>query len=445
MVQSDSQTAIARRAFDEEAEKLADVREHIENEGIRLRRQMPVTASSSRDADAIQEILLSNADSLASALDQPYFGRLDYYENADNDESPEAEPSDDDANVPETPPKTIYLGTAFIPGKGVFNWTAPVGRLWYTQSHEDGYTAPRGYIATRVDLKRHLRIRDGELLDVNEIFRRQLPAPSSGRQDVLTEALSGAGGDDGHLQVIIETIEPEQYENIANVSDNVLIVQGAAGSGKSEIGLHRIAFLLSPFSHLPERERPTPATTLFVGPSKAFLEYASDILPSLGVREEVARVKFSDWLRGHISQPRTRIGPRIWNDLLNNGEMRNFDERAETFKGSLLMADVIDRHVNETAAEIRRRIPDLPESIPGLEPDGKVSKDQIERALNDVLPTSARGQGLNNRREDFIERIERLVRPTAQIRTRQQTVFEEMQRRSDRRIEVGEWCDGVWK
>ena len=87
---------------------------------------------------------------------------------------------------------------------------------------------------------------------------------------MLTNALSQTGAEDGQLQIIIETIEPDQYESIANTSDKVLVVQGAAGSGKSEIGFHRIAYLLSPFNDVPERERPTPGSTLFVGPSQAF-------------------------------------------------------------------------------------------------------------------------------------------------------------------------------
>ena len=54
---------------------------------------------------------------------------------------------------------------------------------------------------------------------------------------------------------------------------------------RSEIGLHRIAYLLSPFSELGDRAKPTPDSILFLGPSRSFLEYASDILPQLGVEE----------------------------------------------------------------------------------------------------------------------------------------------------------------
>ena len=327
-------------AFQEEAAKLADVIQHIEEQRVSLEGQMPATADHQEAANEIQRILQANADSFYAALDQPYFGRLDYFHTN--------EPADVETDDSAAPLRKIYLGIVFIQGKDVFSWTSPVGRLWYTQSYEDGYTAPRGYIATRVDLKRYIRIRKQTLEGVNDIFRRlppapspeQLPAPSSEqppddsdeRQELLREAVSGVGRDDGHLQVIVETIEPDQYENIANVSDKVLIVQGAAGSGKSEIGLHRIAFLLSPFNDVPESQRPTPNTTLFVGPSQAFLEYAADILPTLGVREGVHQVRFSEWLTEKLSV-RPAVRPRIWNNLLDRGEMTPVRRRSGDVQG----------------------------------------------------------------------------------------------------------------
>ena len=154
-------------AYQEEAEKLADVVRYIEEQRLSLRGQMPATAAHQETANAIQEILQENADSLYSALDQPYFGRLDYFRK-DVGEA-DTEPADDDPDAARPPLQTIYLGIVLIPGKDVFSWTSPVGKLWYTQSYEDGYTAPRGYIPTRVDLKRYIRIRKGQIesLSVN--------------------------------------------------------------------------------------------------------------------------------------------------------------------------------------------------------------------------------------------------------------------------------------
>ncbi len=444
-------------AFQEEAAKLADVIQYIEEQRVSLEGQMPATAAHQESADGIQAILQANADSLYAALDQPYFGRLDYFHTN--------EPANEEADDSAAPLRKIYLGIVFIPGKGVYSWTSPVGRLWYTQSYEDGYTAPRGYIATRVDLKRYIRIRNQTLEGVNDIFRRlppapapeQLPAPSAeqppddseGRQELLREAVSGVGRDDGHLQVIVETIEPDQYENIANVSDKVLIVQGAAGSGKSEIGLHRIAFLLSPFNDVPESQRPTPATTLFVGPSQAFLEYAADILPTLGVREGVHQARFSEWLDEKLSV-RTAVRPRIWNNLLDRGEMTLYDEEAETFKGSLAMADAIERHVAERAQETRRKCGQLSAEVPELEPTPELSDGEVRSALNAALNPSERGRGLNLARARFVNRIASIIQAADRPRPLSHaTTLEDLRRERDRRQAevrgaVEQWCDTAW-
>ena len=438
MLQHNESKALEHPAYEEEAAKLADVLRYIEERHLDLTGQMPATAADQRTADAIQNVLQQNADSLYSAFDQPYFGRIDYFRK-DRGGSGDEPPHTD------TPLMSIYLGIASIGERDVFSWTAPVAKLWYTQSYEDGYTAPRGYIPTRVDLKRYIRIRSRRLEDLNDIFQRQLPAATADEQDVLRRALSGVGRDDGHLQVIVETIEPDQYENIANVSDKVLIVQGAAGSGKSEIGLHRIAYLLSPHSDIAERERPTPDTTLFVGPSQAFLKYAEDmlkdILPTLGVQGNIDQIKFSDWITGRLSA-RTSVNPRIWKHLRSpqaRGEMRLFDERAETFKGSLAMADVIERRVADLANQVRRRCEELPTTIPGID-SLRMTKDQIKSAVNKALPTSERGRRMNRRRADFINQVMLLIRAAGGSRRPTGPDTLRLQRNA-----VDVWCGKRWK
>ena len=435
MAQLRDERSNADPAFAEEAEKLAQVLEHIDVERAKLEGRMPATASDRETAQGIQEILQQQADSFYTALDQPYFGRLDFLPK-DND---------DNGETVERPMQTAYLGITYVSDMDVYSWVSPVAKLWYTQSYEDGYTAPKGYIPTRVDLKRYIRIRKGNLERVTEIFRRRLPATDSPRQGVLTEALSGVGGSDGHLQVIVETIEPDQYENIANVTDRVLIVQGAAGSGKSEIGQHRIAFLLSPFNGLEESERPTPSTTLFVGPSQAFLEYAAEILPALEVVENVEQVRFSEWLSGQMSDKRVPLRAGIWNNLLDRGEITRYNGATEAFKGSLTMADAMERHIAEIASSIRQRCRDLLLEIPGLSPGNRLQGSQLGDVLKLVLPTSDRGQGLNRARSAFIDRITGLLFPSEQrrMRTSDRSAWE--RRRREVRNTVTSWCDGAWK
>ena len=422
-------------ALHEERKKLADVIRHIEEAKKRLDGQMPAIAWDQVTADAIQEILNENAVNLTSALHQPYFGRLDYFVTggAALDKEIYEEAKDKAPTL-----HTIYIGGAHIPGKAIYSWTAPVGKLWYTQSYEDGYTAPIGYIPTRVDLKRYLKIEQAELKDLRDIFRRALPAPDVGRDDVLREALSGAGTEDGQFQVIVETIEPEQYENIANVGDKVLIVQGAAGSGKSEIGLHRIAYLLSPHNEIPEADRPTPETTLYVGPSQAFLEYASDILPALGVEEKVRQVKFSNWRDNGMSK-KVNFRSKIWENLLAQGKLTLFNGEAETVKGSLVIADTLDRYVRDLASSIRKSCLELPPIVDPYSRDS-LSNDTIKSVVNSYVELRPDRRPLNVARSAFISRITNLL--SAGRRLAGQMRLED----SDNalRARVVNWCDAAW-
>ena len=435
MVQSNESNNEKAVALHEEREKLADVIRHIDEAKKRLEGQMPAIGWNQETADAIQEILEENAANLSSALHQPYFGRLDYFITGGPALTRESGSED------ETKPsklKTIYIGSVQIRGKGIFSWTAPVGKLWYTQSYEDGYTAPIGYIPTRVDLKRYLKIERAELKDLRDIFRRALPAPDAGRDDVLTGALSGVGTEDGQFQVIIETIEPDQYENIANVGDKVLIVQGAAGSGKSEIGLHRIAYLLSPHNEIPEADRPTPETTLYIGPSQAFLEYASDILPQLGVEEKVRQVKFSNWRDDGMSK-KVNFRSKIWDNLLAQGKITLFNEEAETFKGSLVIADVLDLYVRDLVSIIKKRCLELP---PIEDPYSResLSKDVLKSVVNSYVDIRPDRRPLNVARSAFINRIVTLL--SAGRRLAGQMRLED----SDNalRARVVHWCEFAW-
>ncbi len=375
------------------------------------------------------------ADSFDSALDQPYFGRLDFYRRDRRSGETNPEDAPDEASL-----RTTYLGIVSIPAKNISNWTAPVGRLWYTKSRDSGYTAPRGYIATHVELKRYLRIRDGSLEDINDIFSRRLAAPDD-YTDPLAKALAETG--DEQLQVIVATIEPNQYENIANISDRVLIVQGAAGSGKSEIGLHRIAFLLSPFSDAAQRDRPTPQTTLFVGPSQTFLDYADDILPQLGVGAGVRRVRFSEWQAENLSES-VRSTPMIWNSLLANGEVKlsEFDETAETFKGSLHMADILQRHVRRLEGDIHRRCRDLP-PVMGPDRSVRVTKERVAAEVEAVFASD--GAALDRRRASFVERISAIALQAGLPRRRQLSLDEMDQRRNLIAPVIESWCNAQWR
>ena len=429
-------------AFEEEQLKLNDVIRFIEEDRSRIQQRMPATAAHQETANQMQKILRERQDSLTSASSQPYFGRLDYLVTDGPSLVTRASAG---VEAEDASPRlmTVYLGITSIPEKQISSWIAPVAKLWYTPSRQDGYTAPAGPVSALVDLKRYLRIRGQRLEEINDIFRRMLTDPSAIPNRALTEALSRTGAEDGHLQIIIETIEPEQYESISNTSDKVLVIQGAAGSGKSEIGFHRIAYLLSPFNDLPERDRPTPGNTLFIGPSQAFLEYASDILPQLGVRDRVQQTRYSQWMIGQMSR-RPRREARIWKNLLAPGETLRFNEQAELFKGSMLMADAIDRHVGELVSDFKRSVRSLPppvHQVSGL----TVPESRIRQILNDVLPNRASVDRVNRRREDFISRVVGALWPPSRRDPRMSREEALRFRRDVRDDTVVPWCDRAWE
>ena len=430
--------------YTEERLKLEAVVSYILQELREGKKLQPATAAVQEAADAIQAILEEQDANLASALEQPYFGRVGYL--------PLDGPRSGSASEDGQPEQVhVYIGPAFVPTQHVHSWTAPVARLWYTS--DSGFplsttTHPGRYIRVRVDLKRFLRIRNQRLVSLNDIYRRALPGGAvqrslgDGKQDALAAALSESGSD-GQLSVIIETIEPDQYEAIANTSDRVLIVQGAAGSGKSEIGVHRIAYLLSPFNEMQERERPTPDTTLFIGPSKSFLEYTADLLPILGVQGRVEQTTRGEWMQSQRSG-NVRFQARVWNNLLAQGGLSRFSEQAESFKGSLEMAALLERHVNTRFNSIKSqsRLHLLSRSDVTFGDGTSLSEDEVGRAL-DAAHSAVSGSHPNPRRRSFINSITNLVRSKRPPSSRL-SGWEDLQWRRATEQRITDWCDKAW-
>ncbi len=414
--------------FAEEQGQLAHVIQHAKAEldSVELAKQAPAPNRSA--ARALLRSLNNTKATLESALEQLYFGRIDYahLEEGLSESALQAQ--------------IIYIGAHHIDGTNVHSWTAPVAKLWYTEDR--GYRAPSGYKPVRMDLKRYLKIRDNELVEINDIFRRLLPGPDLGKSH-LADALSSAGRKDGHLQVIVETIEPEQYESIANQDDRTLIIQGSAGSGKSEIGLHRIAYLLSPFSNIETRDRPTPGTTLFIGPSQSFLEYASDVLPTLGVQSSVRQRTFRGWLEEHRTF-RRRPRSEIWNELLNRGQMGKFNEEIERFKGSLAMSDALDRRVRRLTAEVRRACRRLPTRVEL--PAGRhveIGQREVRSILETTLSAPPEGFRLNDRRQVFVRSVASVILARSENGRRVSREDADRRRRTTLRA-VSDWCDKAW-
>ena len=174
----------------------------------------------------------------------------------------------------------------------VVNWQAPIAAPFYTATPHD----PEG-----LDARRVYRCQCNQIQAIEEIMFRDLAeAIAEGREPgpVLSDALLDSLGRDrsGELAEIVATIQAAQYDVVSREVDQLLVVQGGPGTGKTVVGLHRVSWLLFNL-----RDRLEPNDVLIVGPNPAFVRYISAVLPSLG-DEAVVQLPLS------ALGPRVRIG-----------------------------------------------------------------------------------------------------------------------------------------
>lgn len=202
---------------------------------------------------------------LLKMLDSPYFARVDFrYEDED-----EAE--------------TFYIGIGnFAENAGgvplVYDWRAPVSGLFYDFDKGDAfYEAPGGRMEGEITAKWQYKIRQGKMIYA---FESDIKIDD----EILKAELGGNG--DVQLKNIIRTIQKEQNAIIRNTSDRILVIQGAAGSGKTSVALHRIAYLL-----YHDRKNLKSSNILILSPNGIFSDYISHILPELG-EENIQEMSF---------------------------------------------------------------------------------------------------------------------------------------------------------
>ena len=190
---------------------------------------------------------------LMKLVDSPYFGRIDFVPNGAH----------------ATP---IYVGIyTFSDGRAnlIYDWRAPVSSMFYDfELGSAWYDTPSGRIEGEILLKRQYRIRDGQM-------EYMIENDVNIHDDVLQKELSKAADD--KMKTIVATIQRDQNAVIRNEDSRVIIIQGVAGSGKTSIALHRIAFLLYRF-----RDSIAAKDVLIISPNKVFADYISNVLPELG-------------------------------------------------------------------------------------------------------------------------------------------------------------------
>ena len=185
----------------------------------------------------------------------------------------------------------------------VVDWRSPVANLYYSgQIGPMSYAAPDGTVTGELTLKRMLTVRDRELLG---LFDSGVVSQDAYLQSVLGQVSSDK------LREIVTTIQAEQNLVIRHPARQPLIVQGVAGSGKTTIALHRIAWLL--YAH---RETLRPEQLMILAPNPLFLDYISQVLPDLGV-ERVVQTTFQGLCQGLLGKqlPKVRAVTRLEDKL----------------------------------------------------------------------------------------------------------------------------------
>ena len=217
----------------------------------------------------LKESLEKDIGNYTEAINNPYFGRIDFKENGNFEE-------------------IIYIGKNGISNTKdveeiVVDWRAPVADLYYSgTSKESYYKSPKGIIEGKLETKRKFLFNNDEIEKVFDEAIDQIMVSGEEGKELVDEFLKiNLEANTGKkLKEVVSTIQKEQNEIIRWPKNLPIIVQGSAGSGKTTIALHRLAYLIYRYNENLKGE-----DILVLAPNKLFLNYISDILPSLDVSE----------------------------------------------------------------------------------------------------------------------------------------------------------------
>ncbi len=275
---------------------LRAMREDVESLDIR-----DVTANWV-NAEVLARQIDERIKALADLSDTPlFFGRLDYLHapGADRAEGAEGE--------------RFYIGRRHVhDGEGdpmVIDWRAPVSQPFYRAARKDPMD---------VALRRRFGYTGGDLTAYEDEHLSDPAEPSGAAttSKLLQQEIERPRV--GPMRDIVATIQPEQDEIVRSGMSGTVCVQGGPGTGKTAVGLHRVAYLL--YAH---RERLARTGTLVIGPNRSFLHYIEQVLPALG----------------ELTVQQATVG-----DLVAHVEVRGADEAATAIvKGDARMAEVLRR------------------------------------------------------------------------------------------------------
>lgn len=258
---------------------------------------------------------------LEELLKSPYFARVDFTFEGEA----EAEP--------------IYIGKTSLKKDNsydmfVYDWRSPIASLFYRfVTGAAYYDAPNGRIGGEISLKRQYEIRDGVLqfffdadIQIVDEFLRQLLSKNQSPK----------------MKTIVESIQKEQDIIIRDMENDLMMVQGVAGSGKTSIALHRAAYLM--YDGLSSRLKAN--NIIIISPNHVFEQYISNVLPELG-EENVQSMVFDEMVQTILQHKRIQTKNQFLEHLITDCEVKEFRKNSIAYKTSLSFQKVLDRFVED--------------------------------------------------------------------------------------------------
>ncbi|QIZ09248.1 UvrD-helicase domain-containing protein [Priestia megaterium] len=267
------------------------------------------------------ELAESELERLASVIGKPYFSRINFTSSGDTKE------------------EILYIGKASLFDRVnqipiIVDWRSPIANVYYDgrlgNVTYDAYGETQsGYLS----LKRQYEIENGLLKEIRDI-------DLTTHDELLQKSLSGKA--DNRLTEIVATIQNEQNEVIRASLKHPIIVQGAAGSGKTTIALHRISYFLYSSGY-----RFPPEKLMILAPNRLFIDYISAVLPDLGVNK-IKQTTYIEFMRNCLGKKLTLISPNSkLMALINGNEKSKRIQWVSSYKGSLDFKELIDHYLKE--------------------------------------------------------------------------------------------------
>lgn len=268
------------------------------------------------------EITRKLQDKYERILQSPYFGRIDFLEEG------------------EEKAEKYYIGISNVITEDfdflVYDWRAPASSMFYDyEIGKAGYKCPEGAINGEITLKRQYNITKGSL---QYMFDSNVKIDDEILQEILGKST------DTKMKAIVTSIQREQNRVIRNEEYKNLIVQGPAGSGKTSIALHRIAYLL--YKH---REKITPQNILIFSPNQIFNDYISNVLPQLG-EDNMLQTTFMDYMHKALGDDFVKEAyTELMEYILTAKKWNDYEIRIKNikYKSSLGFVEVLKRYIIE--------------------------------------------------------------------------------------------------